>query len=120
MAAVVPDEGRQLKGRKHTVLPWTFEKGRKHNLVTLVKGGEAALCGQIRLIHGSKIAVEIGHFIDGLAIGIAADQAEVIAELLFDFQNRAVVNGSSCRRILIVLKQQGIYEAACDDCATGI
>ena len=71
----------------------------------LIKRRTAALFGEIRLIHGPKVAVEIRDLVDGFAIRVIPDQCEVIAEALLDFEDTAVVKRRPGRRVLIVLQQ---------------
>src|SRR2546426_340888 len=85
MLTVVPGDGSQLKARKNAVFRGTLQYGRENHFVPLIKRRTTPLTGQIRLIHGTKVAVEIGHLVDGFAVGVASEQSEVIAEALFDF-----------------------------------
>src|SRR5262245_60202111 len=91
MRAVVANDGSQSKARKSNIRPRAFQNGGQYDFVTLVECRTPALAGKVCLVHRRKVAIEIGYFVDGVAIGVAADEAEVAAELLSDFQNRAMV-----------------------------
>src|SRR6266571_1774277 len=99
------------------VLPGTLKHPRKHDLVPLIKSRKAAFGGKVGLICRTIIAVEIRHLVDGLAVGVAPEEGEVLTHALLNLQDPALVDGSSKRRILVVLEKQRIHKAIDDVCA---
>src|SRR6266571_1075250 len=64
----------------------------------------------------SCAAVEIRHLVDGLAVGVAPEEGEVLTHALLNLEYSPLVNGSSKRRILVVLEKRRIHEATEDIC----
>src|SRR5262249_43000184 len=88
--------------------------GRHYHFVPLIEGGERALARQIGIVHGAKIAVEVGGRVKGLAESVVGQHGEVRAEMLLHLQDRAFIDRRTFGRVHILL-EQGWYGKAGDD-----
>src|SRR5207302_2872840 len=80
--AVIASDGRELPSAQHLVAPGSFQNAGYHDLVALIKTGKAAFEAQVQFVERSKVAVEVGGGVVGLAEGVVAQHADVVREAL--------------------------------------
>jgi len=108
MPAVKTNNGRKLEAREGGAFPRAMDDRRRDNLVPLIKVGEPSFGRQISVVLRPKVTVEICRSVQCFAIGVVANECEVVAELLFEFDDSTLVKRGSLRRILIRLKNRRI------------
>ncbi len=80
--------------------------------MALIEFRKPAVGAEIGWILRSIIAVKVSRRVEAFAKSVVAEQGEVIAEALLDFQNSGLVNGRTSGSVLIVLDDQRIHKAS--------
>ena len=92
VAAVVADHGRQLEaGESPPAKLGGVYDGSNNDFVPLIEVGKAALAGQISVVNGTKVAVEVRGGIKRLAQGVVSQQREMRTKAFLHFQDGALI-----------------------------
>src|SRR5690349_7094035 len=117
MPAVKPNNGGNLETRERGILPGTINDRCPNNLVPLIEFGQSPFRGQVGVVLRPEVAVEVRCRVEGFAVRVISKQCEIVAEALPDLDNGAFVESGCLRRILVRLKNRGVYKARQDQCA---
>src|SRR5690349_181087 len=117
MPAVKTNNGGNLKTRERSILPGTINDRCPNNLVPLIEFGQSPFRRQVGIVLRPEVAVEVRCRVEGFAVRVVSKQSEIVAETLPDLDNGAFVESGCLRRILVRLKNRGIYKARQDQCA---
>ena len=91
MAAAKSHDGSQREPGHKRVFPWTINNRGSDNLVPLIKVGEPTFGRQVGIVLRSKITVEVSRSVKRFAVSVVADEREVVAEALLEFDDSPLV-----------------------------
>src|ERR1700683_5297209 len=111
MSAVGFEDGSELKTGQIILSPGAVDDSGDHDFVALIELGKAAIEVEVGRILRAVVGVVVGRGVEGLAVGVIAEQSKAIAETLFYFHDSAFVNRVGTGGVLVVLDDQRIYEA---------
>src|SRR6476646_1938050 len=111
MPAVIADDGCELKARKDGIFPRAVEDGSQNEFVALVEVRKTAFGSEIGVVYRAKVAVEVRGGIKRLAVGVIADEREIVAEALLDLNDATLVESRCLRAVLICLENRRIHKA---------
>src|SRR5579871_1279066 len=117
MAAVIANDGRELKAVQRDVFPWTFEHAIDCNFMPLVKGRETALSGEVCLIR--REVAEVRGVVIRFAVGVVRNNGVMLAKPLLELKNATLIKSGGVRLILIVLQYERIYKTYSGNAALG-
>src|SRR6266550_1819502 len=84
-------DGSQREPGHKRVFPWTINNRGSDNLVPLIKVGEPTFGRQVGIVLRSKITVEVSRSVKRFAVSVVADESEVVAEALLEFDDSPLV-----------------------------
>jgi hypothetical protein len=92
MAAVVPENRRQLPTAQPLAFSGGFCNHCCHDFMSLIKAGKTAFRIELSVVLGPKVTVEIGNGIDGLAERVIRQKTEVVAQTLGYLDNSSLIH----------------------------